>query len=78
MRQQTSDDRLCQSTNVQSFFDSELDVAMRPAMRAHIAECNVCAAELRGLQQLQSLMEMAFGFTSDLTLALQRHALVSH
>jgi anti-sigma factor RsiW len=70
--------KLCQSKNVQAFFDDELEPAMQDPMRTHIAECSVCAAEVRALRHLQALVGLAFGLTSDLTTALQRYPLTSH
>jgi hypothetical protein len=55
-----------------------MDAAANALMRAHIAECTVCAAELKALGQLHALMRLALGFTSDLTGALQRYPLTSH
>lgn len=78
MSQQNSNTHLCQSQNVQAYFDNELDAAMYSLMRAHVADCRVCKAELRSLRHLHALMGLAFGFTSDLTLALQGYSLASH
>ena len=78
MSQPNSSTQLCQSQNVQAYFDNELDVAMYSLMRDHLAECSVCKAELRSLRHLDALLGLAFGFTSDLTAALQRHSLASH
>lgn len=78
MSQQNESTELCTSNNVQTFFDDEMDAAMHRLMRAHLADCAVCAAELRALQHLNTLMGLAFGFTSDLTQALQRYPITSH
>lgn len=69
---------LCQSENVQTYFDDELDPTMHELMKQHISECSVCSAELRALGHLQTLVGLAYGFTSDLTQALQRYSLSSH
>ena len=78
MSQHHCGQKLCQSQNVQAYFDNELDIAMYSLMRGHLSECKVCTAELRALQHLHELMGLAFGFTSDLTLALQCYSLASH
>ena len=78
MSQQNSDAQLCQSQNVQAYFDNEMDATMYSMMRTHVADCSVCTAELRALNHLHALMGLAFGFTSDLTQTLQRYSLASH
>jgi Putative zinc-finger len=78
MSQQHSSKQICQSQNVQAYFDNELDAALYSLMREHVADCRVCKAELRSLGHLHALMGLAFGFTSDLTVALQRYSLASH
>lgn len=78
MSRPNSNDKQCQSKNVQEFFDNEMDASTHALMRAHIAECAVCAAELKALEHLHSLMRLALGFTSDLTGTLQRYSLSSH
>jgi hypothetical protein len=78
MSQQNSGTQLCQSQNVQTFFDNEMEAAMDSLMREHIADCSVCSAELRALRHLHALMGLAFGFTADLTQAIQRYSLASH
>ncbi|HXD34328.1 MAG TPA: hypothetical protein VN643_24635 [Pyrinomonadaceae bacterium] len=78
MSQQNSGEHLCQSLNVQAYFDNEMGVATYSRMTAHIAECSVCKSELRALRHLHALLGLAFGFTSDLTQALQRYSLASH
>jgi hypothetical protein len=76
MNQQSTD--LCQSKNVQAYFDDELLPMTHDLMKSHIAGCSTCAAELRALGQLQALFGLAFGLTSDLTVSLQKLSLVSH
>lgn len=78
MSQQNSGTQICQSQNVQAYFDNELDGAMYSRMKSHIDDCKACKAELRALRHLHALMGLAFGFTSDLTIALQRYSLASH
>ncbi len=78
MSQSLFGEKHCKSTNVQAFFDNELDASANALMRAHISECSICSAELRALQHLNNLIGLAFGFTKDLTSALQRYPLVSH
>ena len=78
MSQQNSSTQLCQSQNVQAYFDNEMDAAMRLLMCEHVVECTVCRAELKALRHLHALMGLAFGFTADLTGTLQRYSLASH
>jgi len=76
MSEQLTD--LCQSKNVQAYFDNELLPMTHDLMKSHIATCRTCSAELQALGQLKELFNLAFGLTSDLTLVLQKYSLASH
>ena len=78
MSQQSLSTQICQSENVQAYFDNEMGVLMYSLMRDHVAQCSVCSCELRALRHLNALMGLAFGLTTDLTSALQRYSLTSH
>ena len=73
MNHSSADLDLCQSKNVQAYFDDELDSAMRLSVEHHIAECVVCDSELNALQRLQALIGLAFSDRAAITPALQWH-----
>lgn len=70
MSQPVSDHCLCQSQNIQAYFDHELDPAMHKLVERHIHECPVCDSELGALQRLQALIGLAFRSRSVFTPAL--------
>ena len=73
MDHSSADLDLCQSKNVQAYFDDELDSAMRLSVEQHIAECVVCDSELNALQRLQVLIGLAFSDRAGMTSVLQWH-----
>jgi hypothetical protein len=73
MSHSSADLYLCQSKNVQAYFDDELDSAMHLSVEHHIAECLVCNSELNALQRLQALIGLAFRDCGGMTPALQWH-----
>ncbi|MCU1263921.1 MAG: hypothetical protein JWM21_239 [Acidobacteria bacterium] len=60
MSEPFADHQLCQSKNIQAYFDDELDSTMHLLVERHIGECPVCNAELGALQRLQALVGLAF------------------
>ena len=75
MSQPVFDHCLCQSKNIQAYFDAELDPAMQQLVERHIDECPVCDAELGALQRLQTLIGLAFRNHAGLTPLVQWHRL---
>ena len=73
MNHSTADLDLCQSQNVQAYFDDELDSAMQLSIEHHIAGCVVCNSELNALQRLQALIALAFSDPAATAPALQWH-----
>ena len=73
MSQPVPDHYLCQSKNIQAYFDHELDSVMHLLVGRHIGACPVCDAELGALQRLQALITLAFNSRTGLAPVLQWH-----
>jgi len=64
-----SNDNICQSKNVQAFFDGELDSEKKLLVEQHLSECTACNHELKAIRSLQLLVRMALSSGSQISIA---------
>jgi anti-sigma factor RsiW len=64
-----SNDNICQSKNVQAFFDDELDSEKKLLVEQHLSECAACNHELKAIRSLQLLVRMALSGGSQISIA---------
>ena len=69
MSYSNSNDNICQSKNVQAFFDGELDSEKNLLVEQHLSECAACNQELAAIRRLQLLVRMAMSGGSQISIA---------
>jgi len=69
MTYSNSNNNICQSKNVQAFFDGELDSSNCLQFEQHLSECAPCNHELRAIQTLQVLVRLALSGGSQTSIA---------
>jgi len=69
MSYSNSNNDICQSKNVQAFFDGEIDPSKGLQFEQHLSECAACNQELRAIQTLQVLVSLALGSGSQISIA---------
>jgi anti-sigma factor RsiW len=78
MSQRVSDHSLCQTKNIQAYFDDELDSTMRLLVERHLGACPDCEAELAALERLQALIGLAYNGRAGIVPVLQALISKSH